>query len=170
MEQFNRANNMTDRFAALSVLAYAGGAGREEAITRFETSYQSNALVLDKWFALQASLPDAGTLQRVQHLLSHPNFSLLNPNRTRSLIGGFAMSNPTQFNRADGAGYEFVVDLVHEIDAKNPQVSSRIMTAFRSWRGLEPIRRERARHALERLSNRTVMSRDLRDIVDRTVN
>jgi aminopeptidase N len=167
--QFEAANNMTDRFAALSVLVHGGGAQREEALARFEADYRGNPLVMDKWFSLQAVSPEADTLARVRALMRHPAFTLSNPNRARALIGGFAMSNPVQFNRADGEGYEFVAETVLEIDPRNPQVAARIMTAFRSWRTLEPGRRAKAQDVLTRFSKREGLSRDLRDIVERTL-
>jgi aminopeptidase N len=169
LRQFRAANNMTDRFAALAVLTHAGGDQREDVLARFENDHRDNPLVMDKWFALQAVIAEAGALDRVRKLMRHPAFSLANPNRTRSLIGGFAMSNPTQFNRADGEGYRFVAEMVLKIDGRNPQVAARIMTAFRSWRTLEPGRRAKAQDVLARIVNQTDLSRDLRDIVERTL-
>ena len=87
--------------------------------------------------SLQAAIPEAGTLDRVRALTKHAAFSLTNPNRVRALIGAFAHANQTQFNRADGAGYDFVADTVLALDPKNPQVAARLATAFRSWRALE---------------------------------
>ncbi len=165
--QFTDAANMTDRFAALSCLATAGSAARDEALATFEARYVDNALVMDKWFALQAALPEADALDRVKRLMRHTAFSLSNPNRVRALIGGFAMSNPTQFNRPDGAGYTFVAEMIRDIDGSNPQVAARIITGFRSWRGLEPGRRGLAQSALGHLAESGALSRDLRDIVDR---
>jgi len=168
-DQFRSADNMTDRFAALAILVHAGARQRDAALARFETDYAANPLVMDKWFALQASSPDGDALRNVRALMRHPGFSLSNPNRTRSLIGGFAMSNATQFNRADGEGYEFVAESALLIDPRNPQVAARIMTAFRSWRTLEPNRRARAQDVLSRIARREGLSRDLRDIVERTL-
>jgi aminopeptidase N len=167
--QFKAADNMTDRFAALAILAHADKEGREEALTAFERRHGGSPLVMDKWFALQASLPEAGTLDRVRKLMGHKAFSLANPNRARSLIGGFAMSNPTQFARADGAGFAFVAEMTLALDAQNPQVAARIMTAFRSWRTLEPARRAKAQETLRQLAARESLSRDVRDIVDRSL-
>jgi len=125
--------------------------------------------VMDKWFALQAVIAEADALDRVGELMRHPAFSIANPNRARALIGGFAMANPTQFNRADGHGYQYVAESVLQIDLKNPQVAARIMTAFRSWRTLEPGRRGKAADTLAQIANQTNLSRDLRDIVERTL-
>jgi len=92
-----------------------------------------------------------------------------NPNRVRSLIGAFAQANHTQFNRADGAGYDFVADVVLELDPKNPQVAARIVGAFRSWRALEAKRHDRAQATLRRILQASSLSRDVHDIVARTL-
>jgi len=126
-------------------------------------------LIIDKWLALQAAIPEAATLDRVRALTAHPAFSLANPNRVRALIGGFAQNNQTQFNRTDGAGFEFLADTVLELDKKNAQVAARLTTAFRSWRALESMRRGRAEAALRRISAAN-LSRDLRDIVNRSLD
>jgi aminopeptidase N len=126
-------------------------------------------LVIDKWFALQAAIPDRETLTRVRELTAHKAFSFGNPNRVRSLIGAFAQTNPTQFNRPDGAGYDFVADSVLTLDAKNPQVAARLMTAYRAWRTLEPGRRARAEATLTRVAQSPELSRDLADIVERSL-
>jgi aminopeptidase N len=168
-DQFSTANNMTDRFAALAIMTHAGGPLRDKALALFEKDFQHNPLVMDKWFALQAVTADTDVLDRVRALMHHPAFSLSNPNRTRALIGGFAMSNATQFNRADGLGYQFVADMILQIDAKNPQVAARIMTAFRSWRNMDMVRRAKAKDVLVGISSQNNLSRDLRDIVERTL-
>jgi aminopeptidase N len=167
--QFETADNMTDRFGALSILSHADVPGREDLLAAFEAHHGANPLVMDKWFALQAGFGEASALDRVKRLMDHPGFSLTNPNRARALIGGFAMSNQTQFNRADGEGYAFVSDMVLKLDAINPQVAARVMTAFRSWRTLEPGRRARARDVLSALGARKSLSRDVRDIVERSL-
>jgi aminopeptidase N len=105
----------------------------------------------------------------VRNLTAHPAFSLANPNRVRALIGAFAQGNATQFNRADGAGYEFVADTVLALDAKNPQISARLATAFRTWRMLESGRRTKAEAALTRVKAAPGLSRDLADIVERAL-
>ncbi len=167
--QFSHANNMTDRFAALATLAHAGGSLRTQALSTFETTYQDNPLVMDKWFALQAVTAEADVIDKIRALMRHPAFSFTNPNRTRALIGGFAMSNATQFHRQDGQGYQFTAEMILQIDTRNPQVAARIMTAFRSWRNMEPGRRAKAHDALQLIANQNNLSRDLRDIVERTL-
>jgi aminopeptidase N len=167
--QYHQATNMTDRMAALTTLSSYAVPERQAAIDDFYRRYSGNPLIIDKWLSLQAAIPEAGTLDRVRALTKHLAFSLSNPNRVRALIGGFAQANQTQFNRPDGAGYEFLADTVLELDPKNAQVAARITTAFRSWRALEAVRRERAESALRRIAAAPNLSRDLRDIVDRSL-
>jgi len=125
--------------------------------------------VVDKWFSMQATIPEPNTLETVRSLTGHPAFSLANPNRVRALIGAFAQGNASQFNRVDGRGYDFVADTVLVLDPKNPQISARLATAFRSWRMLEGGRRAKAEAALTRIKGATGLSRDLADIVERAL-
>jgi aminopeptidase N len=167
--QYGGADNMTDRIAALATLALNADAERDRALTDFYRRYAKDALVIDKWFSLQAAMPRPDTLDRVRELTGHPAFSMGNPNRVRALIGAFAQGNPTQFNRADGAGYDFVADVILTLDPKNPQIAARMATAFRSWRALEEGRRGKAESALRRIQARSGLSRDLSDIVERAL-
>jgi aminopeptidase N len=167
--QYSSADNMTDRMAAVTTLSLHPVRERQAAIDDFYRRYREDALVLDKWFALQAAIPEATTLDRVRELTSHPAFSLTNPNRVRALVWAFAQMNQTQFNRADGAGYAFVVDNVLALDPINPQVASRLMGVFKSWRALEPGRRAKAEAELRRVAATSSLSTDVRDIVDRSL-
>ncbi|MGN6573032.1 MAG: aminopeptidase N [Pseudolabrys sp.] len=167
--QYHAADNMTDRMAALSTLALHEGEARDKALADFYNRYAADALVIDKWFSLQAMSPLPGALEQVRTLTRHAGFSLANPNRVRALIGAFAHSNLTQFNRADGAGYDFIADQVLALDPKNPQISARMATAFRTWRNLEAGRRAKAEAALRRIKAAPGLSRDLSDIVERAL-
>jgi aminopeptidase N len=167
--QYAGADNMTDRMAALETLTLHDRTGRAAALDDFYKRYADDPLIIDKWLALQAAIPEPGTLERVRALTAHPAFSMANPNRVRSLIGAFAQANHTQFNRVDGAGYDFVADIVLQLDPKNPQVAARIMGAFRSWRALEVQRRQRAQATLRRVADTASLSRDVNDIVARTL-
>ncbi|WP_343313921.1 aminopeptidase N [Brucella sp. BE17] len=169
--QFTQADNMTDRFAALTVLVHRfGETGQaKEALSAFEQRFGSDGLVMDKWFIVQATRPGLHTLNAVRELTKHPLFSLDNPNRVRSLIGAFSAANPTGYNRKDGAAYAFFADTILAIDPENPQLAARLLTAMRSWRSLEETRRARAKTALERIAGSAGLSTDLRDIVDRTL-
>ncbi len=167
--QYETADNMTDRMAALGTLCLHDTPKRLQALDSFYARYASDALVVDKWFSLQATIPRPETLEKVHNLTAHPAFSFANPNRIRALIGAFAQGNATQFNRADGAGYNFIADTVLALDPKNPQVSARLATAFRTWRTLEPGRRAKAEAALARVKSNPGISRDLADIVERAL-
>ncbi|MGR7993724.1 aminopeptidase N [Xanthobacter sp. ZOL 2024] len=167
--QFEAADNMTDRLAALAVLAQHDRPEREQALAAFYERFKADALVIDKWFILQAQIAAPDTLERVQRLMEHPAFSLGNPNRVRSLIGAFAAGNPTQFNRADGAGHAFVADVVLTLDPKNPQVASRLLSSFKTWRQLEPMRRASAEAALRRVAGTPGLSADVFDIATRAL-
>ncbi len=167
--QFRYADNMTDRMAALTTLSFHAVPDRQAALDDFYRRYESEPLVIDKWFALQAAIPEPETLARVRALTAHPAFALTNPNRVRALIGAFAQANQTQFNRRDGEGYAFHADTMLALDAINPQVAARLMTAFRSWRALEPVRRDKAELALKRVAAAAALSRDVHDIVVRSL-
>jgi aminopeptidase N len=168
-EQFDTATNMTDRLAAFAVLTSIPGEARESAIAVFGERFHDEPLVLDKWFTLQAAISERGTLDRVKRLMGHPAFSMGNPNRVRSLIGSFAMLNQAEFNRPDGAGYDFLAEVVLELDQGNPQVAARLLTAFGSWRMVEKNRRERAEQALRRIAEKPNLSRDVGDIAQRSL-
>jgi aminopeptidase N len=167
--QYDAANNMTDRIAALATLSLHDVPQRTETLEDFYSRYSGDPLIIDKWFALQAGIAEPGTLARVRALTTHPAFSLSNPNRVRALIGVFAQGNPTQFNRADGEGYDFVIENVLALDEKNPQVAARLLSAFKSWRALELQRQTLARAALQRVTSAPTLSRDVGDIVQRTL-
>ena len=160
---------MTDRMAALATLAQHEVPERAEALADFYKRYADNALVIDKWFSLQAASPHKSALDKVKALTGHPAFSFGNPNRVRALIGAFAQGNLMQFNRADGAGFAFVADSILAIDPKNPQLAARLATAFRTWRTLENGRRALAEAQLRRIKASPNLSRDLADIVERAL-
>jgi aminopeptidase N len=166
--QFEHADNMTDRLAALGVLGLVPGAAREDALARFYADFQHQALVVDKWFALQASIPEPATVDRVKTLMEHPAFSWAVPNRVYALIGAFG-ANATQFHRRDGFGYDLVADAVIRLDGTNPQVASRILGSFRSWRIMEPVRRGHAEAALQRIGGQKTLSPDVKDLAGRSL-
>jgi aminopeptidase N len=168
-EQYTSADNMTDRMAAVSTLSQHDRPERAAALDDFYRRFETDPLVIDKWFSLQAVIPEPATLARVKALTAHPAFSFANPNRLRALIGAFAQANQSQFNRPDGAGYEFVAGIVLALDKKNPQVAARLLAAFKSWRALEQVRRAHAEAALRRVAAREDLSRDVNDIVSRSL-
>ncbi|MGX9144849.1 aminopeptidase N [Mesorhizobium sp. 128a] len=168
---FEAATNMTDRAAALTVLAHRHNGSPEaiKALAGFEARYGADPLVMDKWFQIQASVPGPRTVDTVRKLIGHTSFSMANPNRVRSLVGTFSSANQTGFHRADGEGYRFFAQTVLEVEKRNPQVAARLATALRSWRSLEPGRQAKAREALLAIAGAEKLSADLRDIVERTL-
>ena len=126
-------------------------------------------MIVDKWLTLQATIPEPATLERVKTLTQHRAFSFANPNRVRALIHAFALANQKEFNRADGAGYDFIVDVVLALDRKNPQLAARLVSALKNWRMLEPMRRARAQAALGRVAAAASRSADVDDIVQRAL-
>ncbi|WP_288430726.1 aminopeptidase N [uncultured Agrobacterium sp.] len=168
-EAYAAASNMTDLAHSLSVLTqrFPESAEASDALGSFETRFADNALVMDKWFALQAAIPGDGALARIKSLMASKHFIATNPNRVRSLIGTFAFGNPTGFNRADGEAYNFLAEQIVTIDKRNPQLAARILTSMRSWRSLEPVRADHARAALTTIERSSGLSTDVRDIVER---
>ncbi|WP_027817413.1 aminopeptidase N [Paraburkholderia bannensis] len=173
--QYDAANNMTDRAAALSALMNASaatGAGyAKNALEDFYARFEKEPLVIDKWFSLQAT--QRGTAQRpvidtVRALMRHPAFNLKNPNRARSLIFSFCAANPAQFHAADGSGYAFWAEQVIALDAINPQVAARLARNLELWRRFTPTLRDKMRAALEQVAAR-VKSRDVREIVEKAL-
>jgi aminopeptidase N len=169
LRQFESAQTMTDEIAALGVLTHVPGEAREQALDTFYQRHSTEPLVIDKWFILQATIPENGTLARVKKLMEHPAFSLTNPNRVRSLIGAFAAGNQTQFNAADGSGYHFLAEIVIGLDRTNPQVAARLLAAFKSWRALESKRSALAEAALRRVAQVNDLSADVKDIAERSL-
>jgi aminopeptidase N len=168
-QQYQAADNMTDRMAALSTLSLRDVPERTAALDDFYTRYGDNPLIVDKWFTLQATIPEPATLDRVKALTGHAAFSFANPNRVRALIHAFALANPKEFNRADGAGYDFIADTVLALDRKNPQLAARLLSALKSWRMLEPGRRAMAEKSLQRVAAAPAPSPDVADIVQRAL-
>ena len=162
---FANARNATDEVSALAILSELRSPERTKAFESFYERWKGDHLVIDNWFAYQATAPLASALATVVKLTKHPLFSIKNPNKVRALIGAFATGNPVNFNRPDGRGYAFLAERVLEIDAFNPQVAARLLSAFRSWKALEPERRRHARKALQRVAQARPLSTDVVEIV-----
>ena len=171
-QQYAGATNMTDRMGALSAMVNSYAPGREAALADFYTRFADDALVIDKWFSLQAMQPGAAgkpTLATVRALMAHPAFTLRNPNRARSLIFSFCSGNPAQFHAADGSGYAFWAEQVLALDAINPQVSARLARALDRWRKYVPTLRDAMQDALKRVAAHPSLSRDVREIVGKAL-
>ena len=162
---------MTDRFNALSALVSSGHPLAAQALARFYELFKNEALVIDKWFGLQAGAPDRGgnVLPTVRQLMKHGDFSLRNPNRARSLISTFCQGNPAAFHRADAAGYVFWADRVLELDAINPQVAARLARALDRWSRLAEPYRSAAHEAITRVAAKTGLSKDTLEVVTRAL-
>ncbi len=166
--QYDAAKTMTDRQGALMVLAGMDSAARTDKLIDFYRRYQGNDLVIDKWFALQASSLHPHALEHVKALADHPDFTLRNPNRVRSLYMAFA-GNPQAFHAGDGEGYRMIADLIMALDPINPQTAARFVTPLGRWRRLEPGRAELMRSQLERLAEAPTLSRDTSEQVTRSL-
>jgi aminopeptidase N len=172
LQSFKDAHNMTDRFNALSALVTAGHGLASDALQRFYNLFSREALVMDKWFALQAGSTDRGgnVLPLVRHLMLHPDFHIKNPNRARSLIFSFCSANPGAFHRSDAAGYVFWSERVLELDAINPQVAARLARALDRWSKLAEPYRTAAHEAIKRVAAKSDLSNDVREVVSRALS
>jgi aminopeptidase N len=164
--EFHRAENMTDAMAALECLCDSAGPESEQALGMFYDKWKDEALVVDKWFRVQAASLLPGAIDRVRRLTEHPAFDPRNPNRARSLLHTFA-DNPLYFHAADGSGYRLVAEWVVRIDGLNPQVASRLARAFDRWRKYDDGRKAHARAALESVATSPGLSSDVGEIVGR---
>jgi aminopeptidase N len=167
------AGNMTDRVGALLALTESHHPLAERALEHFHQRFANEALVVDKWFALQAMAPeqaDGRVFQRVKQLMRHPDFFLFNPNRARSLVQMFCMFNPSAFHRSDAAGYVLWADAVREIDSQNPQLASRLARTMDRWSQLAEPYRSAAREAVARVAAKNDLSSNVREIVERALS
>ena len=162
---------MTDRQGALWALLASHSEMADLALQRFHDQFRADPLVIDKWFALQAAAPerDGRVFARVKALLKHPDFTLANPNRARSLVRTLCSDNPAAFHRADAAGYVFWAERVVELDAFNPQLASRVARALDRWATLAEPYKSAAREAIARVAARTDLSDDVREVVTRAL-
>jgi len=151
---------MTDRQGALGVLVSLDEPERETALTEFYDRFRDDPLVIDKWFALQAAAQRPDTVDQVLKLAKHPDFTMTNPNRLRSLAGTFG-GNHWAFNSADGRGYQFLADMIIAADRINPQVAARMVPPFGRWRRFEPNRSAMMKAALDRIVAAPGLSKDV---------
>ena len=166
--QFDAADNMTDSFMALSSLVNSAYEEKSVVLDAFYSKWQDNALVLDKWFAVQAGARNFETFSEVQRLCSHPAFSMKNPNKVRSLIGAFAQ-NMGAFHQTDGAAYQFYADKILELDSINSQVSARLVSAFNAWKSYAKDYAMLMQKELKRIEAHDGLSKDVREIVSKAL-
>lgn len=168
--QFEQADNMTDSQAALTALANTDCREREPALAQFYERWKNEALVLDKWFGVQATSRLPGTLDRVQQLMTHAAFDMRNPNKVRAVIGSFCHANQLHFNAADGGGYWFAAKQIGILDKLNPQVAARLARAFDRWRKFDPARQQHTRAALETIKALPELSRDTLEVIGKALD
>ncbi len=168
--QFQQADNMTDTMAALAAAVCAELPCRDSLMSAFEERWHQDGLVMDKWFTLQATSPAANVLAQVRQLMMHRTFSLSNPNRIRSLIGAFASANPAAFHRRDGSGYQFLLEVLIDLNTRNPQVAARIVEPLIRLKRYDNIRQGLMRQVLEQLQNLQNLSGDLYEKISRALN
>jgi aminopeptidase N len=166
------ASNMTERLGALAALTESHAELADRALAHFHELFRHEALVIDKWFAWQARMPeraDGRVFARVKRLMAHPDFTLKNPNRARSLIQAFCTTNPAGFHRSDAAGYAFWAEQVIQIDALNPQLAARLARVMDRWSHLAEPYRSGARAAIVRVAAKAELSSGVREIVERAL-
>ena len=170
-QRFKDAGNMTDCANALQALIGSGHALAIPALARFHSQFKKEELVIDKWFALQAGACDRGgqVLPAVRQLMAHPDFSIRNPNRARSVIFSYCNANPAAFHRTDGAGYLFWSEQLMALNSINPQVAARLARALDRWKKLAEPYRSAAREAIARIGDKTDLSNDVREVISRAL-
>lgn len=165
-QQYQSSNNMTDTLATLSCAAKSSHEKLNEMMVDFEGKWQDITLVMDKWFAIQASVNDESIFDNLSKLIAHPLFSLKNPNRARSLIGAFVNSNPRYFHCASGRGYQFLIEQLIKLNDINPQVASRLITPLIQFKSFDQDRQIMIKAKLEQLAKQEVLSKDLKEKLD----
>jgi aminopeptidase N len=165
--QYDGADNMTDRMAALAALANSQALGKAAALDRFYREFEQEPLVIDKWFSLQATARTTD-VAAVRSLMQHPAFSIKNPNRARSLIFSFCNGNPSRFHAPDGSGYVFWAEQVIALDAINPQVAARLARSLDRWRKYAPALQEKMQAALKRVAA-SKLSKDTKEVISKSL-
>jgi len=168
LHEYKTVTNMTEQFAALLALSQNPGKVRDDALLDFYNQWQNDYLVVSKWFALQATSDIPGNVVNVQKLLSHPAFDMRNPNKVYSLIGGFCGS-PVNFHAKDGSGYKFLGEVVLQLDKINPQVASRMVSAFSRWRRYDENRQALAKAQLEMIVSANGLSENVYEIASKSL-
>lgn len=168
-EQFQQANNMTEQVGAANALIHLESDEREQVLSTFEKKWLEDSLVMDKWFAMHARSKVPNALENVQALMQHSVFTMSNPNKVRSLIGVFAGQNAYHFHNPNGSGYEFVAQQVITLNDKNPQIASRLVRTLMDWRKYSDPCGEKMRRQLERIAQHKTLSKDVFEIVSKSL-
>ena len=168
-KHYNSADNMTDKLAALSAATSTALACRDTLLADFEQKWQHDGLVMDKWFALQATRPDENVLEVVNRLMDHPSFNFNNPNRLRALVGSFVNRNLKAFHKIGGSGYRFLTDILIKLNDSNPQVAARLIEPLIHFARYDAQRQTLMKRALERLSTVENLSKDLFEKIEKAL-
>ncbi len=167
--QFHDARTMTDQLAALSAMVNSCHPGKADCLFAFHDQWKEESLVIDKWFALQATSRMSGTRAVVERLLDHPAFDLRNPNRVRALVGAFSQANALHFHAADGGGYRFLGDRIIALDRINPQLAARLLSPLSHWRRYDQNRRRLMKRQLERIVGTKAVSKDVYEVATKSL-
>jgi len=166
--QIDAADNMTDRLSALMALVNTGSKTAQQPLHNFYSDFKNEALVVDKWFSLQAVAMHTD-VKAVRKLMTHPSFTLKNPNRARSLIFSFCNGNPSQFHAADGSGYAFWTEQVIALNKLNPQAAARLVRTLDHWKKYQPALKQQMQAALQKVAAAKGLSKDVQEVVFRTL-
>jgi len=171
LAHFRAATTMTDSLAALKALESYPGDARDEVSSTFYARAKANneALVINKWFAVQASTFSPDAVRRVKALMAHEAYDGTNPNRVRAVVSMFANANPAAFHALDGSGYEFIAEQVIDLGQRNPQVAARLCNAFSAWKQYDPKRQALMKAQLERIRDTKGVSKDVLEIASRSI-
>lgn len=168
-KHYTHANNMTDTLAALNLAAQAQLPCRDDLLADFEQKWQHDGLVMDKWFAIQATRPDDNVLDLVINLMEHPSFNFNNPNRLRALVGSFCAHNLNAFHMIDGSGYRFLVDILIRLNSSNPQIAARLIEPLIRFARYDNQRQTLMKRGLERLREVENLSKDLFEKIEKAL-
>lgn len=169
LAQYQHADNMTDRLAALTALVHHQAPGHKTCLENFLHHGSHNRLIICKWLTIQASNPQPGTLEQIRLLCQHSAFDWKNPNKVRALLGTFCTENLVQFHQSSGEGYAFLKEQILRLDALNPQLAARFIKPFTRWRRFDPLRRDLMHKQLETLIKTTGLSADVYELASKTL-
>jgi aminopeptidase N len=169
-QQFSRADNMTDSYSALGALVNSGdSSAAEEALSAFHKQWRDDAQVIELWLSVQASSAEFMNLNRLRELMKLPDFDLTNPNKVRSVVGVYCNQNLINFHEASGAGYEFLADIIIQLDDLNPQIASRLMTPLTRWKQYGSEYQSLMLNQLRRIHVKEALSKDVREVVEKSL-
>lgn len=169
LDHYTSASNMTDQFAALTILCNRDWDEKEQALASFYDQWKHEDLVVDKWFAVQAQSPFVDAIHGITSLMSHKAFTLNNPNRLRSLISIFAMTNQRNFHASDGSGYNLLSDVIGKVDTINPQTAARMIAPLGRWMRVDERRQEMMKASLQSLLSLSALSDDVRELAEKSL-